>query len=781
MIIPLLLGLAAMSPDSGAVYNGRLGQITVLPPRFEGDLTVDGEFDEPAWQHAVHLTGFSQFSPVDGAAAEDSTDVMVWYSSSAIHFGISAWEPHGEVHSTLADRDHIFADDNIQILLGTYNDGRQAYLFAVNPLGIQADGALVETGNRGGGFSGQAARESPDLSPDYVFESKGRLTDFGYQIEVSVPFKSLRYQAADEQTWQLNLVREVQHSGFEDSWTPARLANASFLGQSGTLGGLRGLRRGVVLDVTPEVTAKYVGGSDKAGWDYDRVGPDFGGTVRWGISNNLTLNGTAKPDFSQVETDAGQLAFDPRQALFFPEKRPFFLDGIELFNTPNQLVYTRSIVQPVAAAKLTGKAVGTDLGYLFAVDDRGASRTGRDNPVFNVVRVQRDIGGHSRVGMVLTDREEGGEYNRVAGVDGRLVLAKVYAAQFQFAGSRTSTDPNTATAPLWQARFDRNGRAFGFRTFFAGISDRFDAQSGFITRAGVVRAFVDPSYTVYGKPGAFFETLSGDIALDGTWRYQDFVHGRRIQDQKLHFNANASVRGGWALSGGLFIESFGYDPGIYSNYFIETKTATGLDTIPYVGTPTLPNIEGFISINTPQFARFDAFVFSLYGRDENFFEWSSSKLWILQAGLNWRPTDQLRLGLSYNAQWVQRLSDGSTVELGQIPRIKLEYQIARPIYLRLVGQYSAERIDSLRDDGRTNGPVLMRTATGFERSKAGQQNVVRGDVLFSYQPTPGTVFFLGYGSTLEEDQAFRFRGLARQSDGFFLKGSYLFRVGGEVG
>ena len=777
MLIPLLLGLAAMAPDSGSVYNGRLGQIAVLPPRLEADLTVDGAFNEPVWQRAIHLTGFSEFSPVDGAAAEDSTDVMVWYSATAMHFGIRAWEPHGEVHSTLADRDHIFADDNIQILLGTYNDGRQAYLFAVNPLGIQGDGALVETGNRGSGFGGQVARESPDLSPDYVFESKGRLTEFGYQIEVSVPFKSLRYQSADEQIWQLNLVREVQHSGFEDSWTPARRANASFLGQSGTLSGLRGLRRGVVLDVTPEVTARYDGGQGKRGWDYDRVGPDLGGTIRWGISNNLTLNGTAKPDFSQVETDAGQLAFDPRQALFFPEKRPFFLDGIELFNTPNQLIYTRSIVQPAAAAKLTGKAVGTDVGYLFAVDDQGASSSGRDNPVFNIVRVQRDLGHQSRLGVVFTDREEGGEYNRVAGVDGRLVLARVYAAQFQLAGSRTSTDPTTTTAPLWQARFDRNGRAFGFRTFFAGISDRFDAQSGFLTRAGVVRMFVDPSYTVYGKPGALFENFSGDIALDGTWRYQDFVHGRRIQDQKLHFNANASVRGGWGLSGGLFIESFGYDPGIYSDYFIETKSATGLDTIPYTGTPTLPNFEGFINVNTPQFARFDAFVFALYGRDENFFEWSSSKLLILQTQLNWRPTDKLRLALSYNAQWVQRLSDGSTVDLGQIPRLKLEYQIARPIYLRLVGQYSAERTDSLRDDGRTNGPVLIRTATGFERTQARQQNLLRGDVLFSYQPTPGTVFFLGYGSTMEEDQAFRFRGLARQTDGFFLKGSYLFRVG----
>src|SRR4029077_9468846 len=196
-----------------------------------------------------------------------------------------------------------------------------------------------------------------------------------------------------------------------ETWTPARLKAASFLAQSGTLTGLTDLRRGLVLDVNPEFTAKADGAPGPAGWVYGAVQPDLGGNVRWGVTNNLTFTGTARPDFSQVEADAGQLISDPRQALFFPEKRPFFLEGLEQFNTPNSLVYTRRLVQPVAAIKLTGKISGFGVGLLSGVDDRAYSTSGSDNPVYNVLRVRRDLGGQSIAGLVYTDKVDGPDYN----------------------------------------------------------------------------------------------------------------------------------------------------------------------------------------------------------------------------------------------------------------------------------------------------------------------------------------------------------------------------------
>src|SRR3954464_1019383 len=234
MLLLLILALAGPE-DPPDVYYGRSGHLDVRPPRIEADITIDGALDEPEWSRAALLTGFSQFSPTDGVPASDSSEVLIWYAPGAIHFGIRAYEAHGQVHATLADRDKIGADDFVQILLGTFDDGRQASVFAVNPFGIQSDGALVETGSTSGnGFNNAVVRrEIADLRPDFVFESKGRLTGYGYEVEVRIPFKSLRFQPAQEQKWGINVTRQVQHSGAEDSWAPAKRASASFLGQSG--------------------------------------------------------------------------------------------------------------------------------------------------------------------------------------------------------------------------------------------------------------------------------------------------------------------------------------------------------------------------------------------------------------------------------------------------------------------------------------------------------------------------------------------------------------------
>jgi hypothetical protein len=199
---------------------------------------------------------------------------------------------------------------------------------------------------------------------------------------VRIPFKTLNYQSAAVQSWDINIVRKVQYRGHENSWAPARKAGASFLSQGGHLDGLTDLHRGVVVDVTPEATQRTEGSPrdpSAAGWRHDAKRPEIGGTIRLGLTNNISLGGTINPDFSQVEADAGQISFDPRNALAVPEKRPFFLDGIEHFTTPNSLVYTRSIVQPVAAVKLFAKSGGTDVALLSAVDAATTSASRRHN------------------------------------------------------------------------------------------------------------------------------------------------------------------------------------------------------------------------------------------------------------------------------------------------------------------------------------------------------------------------------------------------------------------
>src|SRR5467141_2646502 len=371
VLLPLMQFPSAQQP----VYDGHLRQLDVRVPRIEATVHIDGVLDEDVWKQAALLTGFSQYRPVDSRPAEDSTQVLVFYAPDAIYFGIRAFEKHGNVvRATLADRDNIGADDNIQILLDTFNDRRRALLFAVNPLGAQQDGVRSE-GNAGGRFDGVV-----DLNPDYSYESQGRVTPSGFEVEVRIRFKSLRYQSAAIQDWGIQIVRVTQHTSYEDTWTPVVRASASFLIQSGSLKGLTGMRRGLVMDLSPEFTSRVDGAPAASTYHYGVVDPQLGVNLRWGVTQNLSLTGTVNPDFSQVEADVGQVTVNERFAVFFPEKRPFFLEGLEQFDTPNALIYTPRISAPVDAAKLTGKIGGTGVAYIGAIDDNNLSATG-DHPI----------------------------------------------------------------------------------------------------------------------------------------------------------------------------------------------------------------------------------------------------------------------------------------------------------------------------------------------------------------------------------------------------------------
>ena len=652
------------------------------------------------------------------------------------------------------------------------------------------DGAMVEGVKSGGiGFGGLAqGREDVDRSPDFVFQSRGHLEADGYVVEVRIPFKSLRYQATADQSWGLHVTRVSPRAGVEESWAPARRDGASFLAQAGALVGMHDLRRGLVLDLNPVATASVNGGPTKSvngapaasQWDYGWSRPDLGMNVRWGVTDTLTLNGTVNPDFSQVEADAGQFQFDPRQALFFPDKRPFFLDGIEQFATPNNLIYTRRVVAPIAATRLTGRvSKSTSVAYLMAVDDAVTSATGRDHPVFNLLRAQRDVGAGSKVALVYTDRIDGARSNRVIGADTRLVWKDIYSLLLQGAAGRTDTGAQTLTAPLWQATFNRAGRRYGLRVQSRGIDPDFQAQSGFLSRRGVASLNIANQITTYGKTGSLVERFTSDIVIDRSWVYDDLMGGRPSQDRKLHFNQNLALRGGWRVGGSVLFETFGYDPLLFTDYVIARPTPGGGTAYdPYVGTARLPNIDYVLSFTVPTRKGLTADGLLVWGKDENFYEWSSADIWFVNVGATWRPTDQLRVEGRYQLQSFQRRTDRSYVGIRRIPRLKIEYQVSRPIFVRVIAEQNGDFQDTLRDDSRTGLPIYLRTGAGTYAPAARQDSKrLRLDWLFSYQPTPGTVFFAGYGTTVEELDTLRGRlPYRRLNDGFFAKISYLFRL-----
>lgn len=740
---------------------------------------IDGALDEPAWLEAALLTGFSAYLPVDGRPAIDTTHVLVWYSPTAIHFGIRAFETHDEVRATLADRDKIEGDDSIQLILDTYNDRRQAVMIGVNPLGQQADGILRDaTGLSGVGGGTLSRAYIVDLSPDFLYESRGRLTETGYEVEIRVPFKSLRYQADFVQDWGFNIIRQVAHSGYASTWTRVLQGNASFMAQGGTLRDLTDLRRGLVLDISPELTSSVNRVDAAAGWDVDARDP-LGMNVRWGLSNNLTLNGTVNPDFSQVEADVAQIQFDPRRAVFVPEKRPFFLDGIELFQSPSQLIYTRRIANPVGAAKITGKAGKTNVAFLSAADNNEFYLKDLDARYFNALRLRQDLRGQNTVGLTYTDKIDGNHWNRLGAVDGRMVFSKIYSFTYQTGLSATSDAGSVDIAPMWYLSASASGRKYGARFSTTGYHGQFNAESGFIERTDVATMTFQPRVTWFGEPGAGVESFTTGITLDGTWDYDRFTAGTGPNDRKLHGNTSYRFRGGWAGGTSVFYESFKYPDGLYTDFFVQRReNGAPVDTVAYTGTDRLTNLGFWTTLQTPQFKTFSGDLFLVTGRDDNFFEWAPADIYFIDLGLNWTPTDQLRLSLLYNHQQYVRAIDKSTVGLRRVPRLKVEYQITSALFVRVVGQYDANFVDVLRDNSRTEDPILVldRETGVFAPTVVRRSNNFRADWLVSYRPNPGTVFFLGYGSSLREPNTYRFTDLRRINDGLFFKLSYLFRV-----
>lgn len=768
-----LLLLLQTATDPGPVHSGRDHQLDVAIPRIDATATIDGVLDEEPWRRAALLTGFSQYRPSDGRPAEDSTQVLVWYAPDAIWFGIRAFEAHGAVvRATLANRDNIDADDRVQILLDTYADHRRALLFAVNPLGVQEDGIWSDgvEASAGGPQAGGRFDATIDLNPDFVYESRGHVTSTGYEIEVRIPFKSLRYQSADPQTWGLQIDRVTQHSGYEDTWTPAVRASASFLIQSGRLNGLTGLHRGLVMDVTPEFTTRIDGQPGATDYRYSGK-PDVGGTLRWGVSENLNLNVTANPDFSQVEADVGQVTANARFPLFFPEKRPFFLEGLEQYDSPNRLIYTRRMAQPVTGAKLTGKVGGTNLAYLAVVDDRDQSQTGA-NPVYNVLRVRRDLGASSTAGLVYTDRIDGGTYNRVAGADLRVVWRKIWFSQAQLVGTWTDDAAGARAGTLWDLTFyDRTGRAYGNHFEIVGVSPDFVAASGFVPRTDYVQARFFNRFTWYGSPGGLFEQVSTFVLVTPLWRYDDFLHFRGTTEGSIGSNWTAVLRGGWGLNANVSVAEQGFDGAAYAGY------ATDSAGTPFAKPNGLYHLPGgSLGVSTPN----RALTLGLnagYGATAIFAEAAEGRELDAQATLTWHPTQSVRVEALWTHQRINRARDGSRFSTANIPRLKLEYQLTRAVFVRYVGQYFAQRRYALVDP-RTGAPLVLDAAAEQRVGPAPGivVNSFRNDFLFSFRPTPGTVLFLGYGASLTEPDAFRFQGLRRVADGFFLKGSYLIRM-----
>jgi len=768
-------------PASVVRYSGRAADIEVATPSVpDAQIDVDGRLDDLAWSKAALLEGFTQFDPVEGSDASQETAVFVLVDDDAIYFAVRAYDDQpDQVRATLSERDSFTrSDDYVRFILDTFNDQRRAYVFTVNPLGVQHDGLWNEGGSAGrqGGFG------SPiDDNPDFLWESDAQITDWGYQAELKIPFKSLRFPEREVQTWGLQVERRIQRNGFASSWAPLTADIANRLTQAGKLEGLKGLDMGLFMELNPVLTGSRAGELDESGhFSHSSPSGDFGLNATYGITSNLTVDATFNPDFSQVEADAGQVQVNERFALFFPEKRPFFLEGTEIFGMPKQLVYTRTIANPVGGGKMTGKVGSLNIGYLGAIDE--GFEPDAPETLVNLVRVRKDVGASSTVGVVYTDRTvDSDDFNRVAGADARFQLGGRYTVTLM--GARSFTDggdyAHRTDGLMSAARFERAGRAFSFNAEFEDTEADFVPGSGFFRRIGMAQLSSRAEYNWFAERGSLLESINPSLEVQGFWDHDTFWEGGGLEEGEVQLSSRFSFKNNITIWGNVKRTVFDYRPEQYEGLFVQTADGALSDFRPSqslfdgLNSATVgiwfnnwERVRGNARITFSETPIFDrSFGVAVEPADARSGE--------LQLSLF--PTRALIAELGVRFSRLTRARDGEEHSTAVIPRIRTQYQFSRALFVRSIVEYGSQESAALRDPA-TGRPLVDCDESGCEPRAGSVGNDVRIEGLLGYEPSPGTVFFLGYTREMEDASAFGFEDIRATRDGLFVKLSYRLRL-----
>lgn len=627
LVFLLALGLlpvpSAATPPQPSIRTSQCGAAdtfrpkakpSIRAPQLPSTIAIDGRIQEEAWGKARHVTGFTEIQPGDQTQPEVCTEVLIGYTDSHLYVAFRATDPHpSAIRASLRNRDEIFGDDWIGLLIDPYGDATQAYEIFANPYGIQGDLLMSST-------SGE------DIGFDLVYESDGRITEDGYEVEMSIPFSSLRFPGAPTQAWNLTFLRtRPRASRYQYSWTAVDRDNPCLMCQFGTLTGIEGVQPSTNVDIIPAVVGTQSANLADAdvplsGLDNNRITMEPSANLRYNFTPSFSAEATVNPDFSQVESDAARIDVNETFALSFPERRPFFQEGSELFETWLDVVYTRSINAPIAAAKTTGRFGRTNVAYLTAVDEKTpmllpfeeeSTILDVGQSFSNIVRARHSFGTNSFVGATLTDQQytQIGGAGSVASADAKIQLWKNYRLETQIAVSRIAEPSDTTfTDQIGVDRFDRgvhtgalNGEAFAGTGAFVSFdrnarhwsfdlayehnSPTFRTPNGFERRNDFRLLRLWQGYALYFDDGAFIERLrpsvwgmteydfagiekktAGEIQIQALLKGQTFVWADvgyrqerfrtvefdRLADWNFNVNSNFSdpVRLGFRVSGG---------------------------------------------------------------------------------------------------------------------------------------------------------------------------------------------------------------------------------------
>ena len=724
------------------------------PPALADFLTM-----QPAGPVALRMakvSGFVQRDPRDGAPSSQRTDVYLGYDSKDIYFVFVCFNTRPrQTRARLSAREDISDDDTVEVVLDTFHDQRRAYVFQTNALGVQWDGTYSEQPPPGSG--------NFDSSWDTVWDSKGRLTHRGFVVSMAIPFKSLRFSSDPEQSWGIILSRSIPHENESTFWPPITRRRDGRLNQEATLTGLEGISAGRNMQFTPYGifrSFRSVDTRDSIPYfdaaDQGRIGLDS----KFILHDSLVLDVTANPDFSQVESDQPEITTNQRYEVFFPEKRPFFLENSDYFSTPLDLVFTRRIEDPQFGTRLTGRVGPYSLG-MFAVNDRGPGYDVADtdpsfhkDAYFGIARLKRDIAQQSSVGAIFTDREFDGSFNRVGGFDTELKLGENWTAAGQAVDSSTrNLDGSYQSGAAYKSDLQYSDLHTTYDLQYNDISPDFVSEPGYVPRVDErqVRQFAryifrpDSGFLLSWGPSLFFSRI---YSHDGT-----FLDG--AYEPHLSFQFKGQTH-------------FSLIP--YASY-PEQLRPIDFSALPAVAAYNQHMSGGYLSSNYFRWFGMGAF----YGRGTGVnYDPPANDTPVLdstdtaQVWMTFRPLGNLKIDNTY---LLNRLIDRSTdmsVFTNHIIRSEWNYQITRDLALRLIPQYTAV----LSDPRFTSLPPTRE---------------LNADFLISYLVHPGTAFYIGYNSDLQNltsPLGYDPNGnLLRARDGFmndgrqfFVKISYLLRM-----
>jgi hypothetical protein len=733
------LSARAAGPTTGA-------EIRVT--RAAGAIRVDGDLTDPGWQGATRVDTWYETNPGDNIAPPVKSVAYLTYDAEFLYAAFDFEDPHPEkIRAPFGDRDNVPSyTDYAGIILDPRHDGRTGLLLLANPSGIQYDAITDDTtGNE-------------DSSPDLYWDAAGRITKTGWTLEIRVPFSSLRYPKAAngaEQTWGILLYRNYPRD-FRHQFFSAKLPRSEncFICHSNPLAGLAGLPSGGHLVVAPYGTAREEGvprGGVPGNELVNRpVNVKAGVDAKWTPNENTALDATFNPDFSQVESDVAQISANERFALNYPEKRPFFLEGIELFTTPITAVYTRTITSPRWGARVTGKLGATGYTALVASDRGGGSvilpgPNGSDfadqdfKSTVAIGRLRHELG-RSFVSLLATDREvSGGGHNRVFGPDfqWRPTASDTVTGQLLLSFTKTPDRPELASP--WDGRsltshaadvwFTHSTSRWDLYDEYKDFGNGFRADDGFVPQVGFRENYLETGWTF--RPKGFFSRVRPSFIAD----YQAEQDGPLISRS---FSAALNADGLFSSSSRV--------------RFASERIRAGERTI-------ARNLLFYLVQFSPSRTISQIVVQGDVGQQIDFANARPGRGGRVNVTLVVRPSLHLELRADAERRVLDVTPEGGgdsrRLFTAQFARLKTTYTFSARSFLRLIGQY----VSTTRD------PSLY--AAEVER----KEGDFTGSVLFAYKLNWQTVLFVGYGDTrtLVDEH------LERKDRQAFLKVSYAFQ------